>query len=220
MRALTQADIVCDKARLFAKSAELAAQDKCGATFKDLALRLAQSRIAELEEKLAQMSRLAHEDQLTGILNRRGCEAAFARELSRSQRNSAPLCVALLDIDNFKRINDEYGHAAGDAVLVHFAKIVGTAMRISDIFARIGGEEFLLILPDTDLQQAKLIMARVQNTFSSTSLRIDAAELSLTFSVGIAQFRSGETAERIIDRADLGARTAKQQGKNCIVCAV
>jgi diguanylate cyclase len=218
MRALTQADIVCDKARLFAKSAELAARNECDVTFKDLALRLAQSRITELEEKLAQMSKLAHEDQLTGILNRRGCEAAFARELSRSRRNSAPLSIALLDLDNFKRINDAYGHASGDAVLVHFAKIVGMTMRISDIFARIGGEEFLLILPDTDIRQAELTLARVQNALSSIPLRIEATELTPTFSAGIAQFQPEETAERIIDRADFGARIAKQRGKNCIVC--
>lgn len=218
MRALTQADIVCDKARLFSKSAELAARNECGATFKDLALRLAQSRIVELEEKLAQMSKLAHEDQLTGILNRRGSEAALTRELSRSRRHSLPLSLALLDLDNFKRINDEHGHSTGDAVLVHFAKIVGATMRISDIFARIGGEEFLLILPDTDIRQAELTMARLRKTLSSTALRIDDADLSFTFSAGIAQFQSDETAERVIDRADFGARAAKQKGKDCIVC--
>lgn len=218
MRALTQADIVCDKARLFSKSAELAARNECDATFKDLALRLAQSRIAELEETLAKISKLAHEDQLTGILNRRGCEAALARELSRSRRHSAPLSLAFLDLDNFKRINDEHGHATGDAVLVHFAKIVGAAMRISDIFARIGGEEFLLILPDTDIRQAELTMARVRKTLSSTAFRIEDTDLSFTFSAGIAQFQSDETAERVIDRADFGARAAKQKGKDCIVC--
>jgi diguanylate cyclase len=218
MRALTQADIVCDKARLFSKSAELVARNECDATFKDLALRLAQSRIAELEESLAKMSKLAHEDQLTGILNRRGCEAALARELSRSRRHSVPLSLALLDLDNFKRINDDYGHATGDAVLVHFAKIVGAAVRISDIFARIGGEEFLLILPDTDIQQAELTMARVRKTLSSTALGIDATDLSLTFSAGIAQFQCDDTAEKVIERADFCARAAKQKGKDCIVC--
>ena len=218
MRALTQADIVCDKARLFAKSVERSAKHECDATIKDLALRLAQARIHELEEKLAQMSKLAHEDTLTGILNRRGCEAAFARELSRCRRQHTSLCVALLDIDNFKRINDEYGHATGDAALVHLTRVVGAAMRTSDVFARIGGEEFLLILPDTDLRQAELTMARVQKTLASAGLRIGHAELSLTFSVGIAQFQPDDIAERLIDRADFGVRSAKQQGKNCIVC--
>jgi diguanylate cyclase len=219
MRALTQADIVCDQARIFAKSVELAAQNECDATFKDLSLRLAQSRIAELEEKLAQMSKLAHEDPLTGVLNRRGCEAAFARELSRSRRHKAPLSVAMLDIDNFKRINDEYGHATGDAALVHFAVSVSAAMRISDIFARTGGEEFLLILPDTDIQQAALTMERLQKTLASAVLHVGPAELSLTFSVGITQFQPDDIAEGLIDRADFGARTAKQRGKNCIVCS-
>ncbi|MGV3742076.1 MAG: GGDEF domain-containing protein [Burkholderiaceae bacterium] len=218
MRALTQADIVCDKARLFAKSIERAAKEECDAKIKDVALQLAQARIHELEEKLAQMSKLAHEDALTGILNRRGSEAAFARELSRCRRQKTSLCVALLDIDNFKRINDEYGHATGDAALVHFARIVGSAMRTSDIFARIGGEEFLLILPDTEPQQAEHTMMRVQKTLASAALRIGHAELSLTFSVGIAQFQPEDVAERLIDRADFSVRSAKQKGKNCIVC--
>jgi diguanylate cyclase len=219
MRALTQADIVCDKARLFAKSAERAAKQECDATIKDVALRLAEARIRELEEKLAQMNKLAHEDALTGIFNRRGCEAAFVRELSRCRRHRTPLCVALLDIDNFKRINDEYGHATGDAALVHFAKTVGAALRVSDIFARIGGEEFLIILPDTDMQQAESTMARMQKTLASAALQIGPAELTLTFSVGIAQFQPDDIAERLIDRADFGARAAKKKGKNCIVCS-
>ncbi len=219
MRALTQADIVCDKARLFARSVERAAKQECDATIKDVALRLAQARIHELEQQLAHMSKLAHEDALTGILNRRGCEAAFARELSRCKRQRNSLCVALLDIDNFKRINDDHGHATGDAALVHLARIVGGALRTSDIFARIGGEEFLLILPDTDVRQAELTMARVQKALASATLRIGHAELSLTFSVGIAQFQPDDIAERLIDRADFGVRNAKQKGKNCIVCA-
>lgn len=91
MRAITQADIVCDKARLFAKSAEHAAKQECDATLKDLALRLAQTRIMELEEQLAQMSKLAHEDPLTGLLNRRGCEVAFARIVPKRPPPNAPV---------------------------------------------------------------------------------------------------------------------------------
>lgn len=218
MRAITQADIVCDKARLFARSAERDAKQECDAAMKDLALRLAHARILELEETLGQMSRLAHEDPLTGILNRRGCETAFGRELSRTARQKTPLSVAVLDIDNFKRINDEYGHATGDAALVHFARLIAETLRASDIFARLGGEEFLLILPDTDVQQAEFIITRLQKTLASASLKVGSASLSLAFSAGIARFQSDDTAERLIDRADFGTRSAKQKGKNCIVC--
>lgn len=219
MRAITQADIVCNEARLFAKAAEQAAKLECDTAIKDLALRLAQSKIAELEEKLAHMSKLAHEDPLTGLLNRRGCEAAFAREISRSARRGTPLSVALLDIDNFKRVNDDYGHASGDAALVHFAEVVRGALRTSDIFSRIGGEEFLLILPDTDIAQAQRTVARIQTTLASAALRVGPDSLVLTFSAGLTGFESADTAERLIDRADFGTRTAKQKGRNCIVCA-
>lgn len=218
MRAITQADIVCNEARLFAKAAEQAAKQECDASIKDMALRLAHSRIAELEEKLAQMSRLAHEDPLTGLLNRRGCEVAFARELSRSTRRHSPLSVAMLDIDNFKRINDEYGHATGDAALVHFAHVIGGALRTSDILARVGGEEFLLILPDTDITQAAFTIARIQTTLAAAVLQAGPASLSLTFSAGIARFEAKDTTGNLIDRADFGTRAAKQKGKNCIVC--
>lgn len=218
MRAITQADIVCNKARLFAKSAERSAKQECDAAMKDLALRLAHTKILELEEKLAQMNKLAHEDPLTGLLNRRGCESAFARELSRSIRQQAPLSVALLDIDDFKRVNDEFGHAAGDAALIHFSNLIAGTLRASDIFARLGGEEFLLILPDTDVAQAEFTIARLQQTLASAALPVGQATLSLAFSAGLTRFQAKDTPERLIDRADLGTRSAKQKGKNCIVC--
>lgn len=218
MRAIIQADIVCDKARLFAKSAEQVAKTECDATIRELSLRLAHSRIIELEEKLAQMSQLAHEDQLTGILNRRGCDSAFTRELSRCRRSNAPLSLAALDIDDFKRINDEYGHAAGDAALVHFTKIISANIRTSDIFARTGGEEFLIILPDTRIEHAALTVARLQKAMSLARLQTGQTSLELTFSVGIARLQPCDTAEGLIERADFGTRTAKKNGKNCMVC--
>lgn len=219
MRAMTQADIVCDKARILSKSAELAAKQKCEATIKDLALRLAQSKILELEDKLAKMSKLAHEDPLTGIFNRRGCQAALARELSHCRRHNIALSLALIDIDDFKRINDTYGHATGDAALVQFAKRINASLRAADIFARVGGEEFLLILSGTDIRQAECTMERLQQTLSSAVLRVGAEDLSLTFSVGVAQLKPGDTAEALTDRADSAARAAKKRGKNCVVCS-
>lgn len=127
--------------------------------------------------------------------------------------------MALLDVDNFKRINDEYGHTTGDAALVHFAQVVGKTLRTSDIFARLGGEEFLLIFPDTGAEQAGFTVARVQKILALSALRLGPAILSLTFSAGIARLESDDTPERLIDRADCGTRAAKQKGKNCIVCA-
>ncbi len=218
MRAVTQAEIICDQAKRFAKSVAQKAQQEREMDMKDVALRLAHGKILELEAKLAAMSALAHEDPLTGILNRRGCDTALARELSRSQRHQTSVCVAMLDLDNFKHINDAHGHATGDAALVHFTRIVRAALRTADIFARTGGEEFLLILPDTTVEQAELAIARLQKTLAATSLKIGPASLSLTFSAGIAQCQAGDTQERVIDRADFGVMAAKRSGKNCIVC--
>lgn len=186
-------------------------------TVTNLLLHSAQSQIRMLEEKLEQMSRLAHEDQLTGILNRRGCEAAFARELSRARRQNKPLCAAMLDVDNFKRINDVFGHAAGDKALVHLTQVISGMLRTTDIFARLGGEEFLIVLPDTTIEQAFLTISRLQKALCNSTVSLDRQSLVLQFSAGITQWQEDEEAFSMIGRADMGAATAKRNGKNCIV---
>jgi diguanylate cyclase len=187
------------------------------ATVSNLLLHSAQNYIRNLEEKLEQMSKLAHEDQLTGILNRRGCEAAFARELSRARRHNKPLCAVMLDVDNFKRVNDEFGHAAGDNALVHLTQVISSMLRTTDIFARLGGEEFLIVLPDTAIEHAFLTVSRLQKALFNSRLKLDKQDLVLQFSAGITQWQADDEASSMIGRADMGAATAKRNGKNCIV---
>jgi diguanylate cyclase len=121
----------------------------------------ADERIHELERELQEVANLVREDQLTGALNRRGMEEAMARELARAERMAAPLSLALLDIDHFKKINDSYGHQAGDQALVHLSKVTRQLLRPSDSLGRWGGEEFLIMLPNTDLAEAEKVMQRL-----------------------------------------------------------
>ncbi|MGZ5779862.1 MAG: GGDEF domain-containing protein, partial [Burkholderiaceae bacterium] len=109
----------------------------------------AENRIHALESKLEQMSELVREDQLTGSLNRRGLDDVFEREVARSERRHTPFCIAMLDLDDFKKLNDTHGHLAGDEALIHLVKVVKETLRTMDVIARFGGEEFLIMLPDT-----------------------------------------------------------------------
>ena len=114
----------------------------------------AEDRIMQLETQLAQMSALVREDPLTRSLNRRGLEDEFAREASRADRYKTPFCIAVLDIDNFKALNDKRGHQTGDEALIHLVKVAKEELRLTDHIARLGGEEFLIMLPNTPLDEA------------------------------------------------------------------
>ena len=122
----------------------------------------AEARIKELEQELEQVSELVREDQLTGALNRRGLDETIERELKRADRSKTAVSVALLDIDNFKQLNDTLGHQAGDRALKHLTKVIKETLRPADTVGRYGGEEFLIVLPDTDLKAAIEAMQRLQ----------------------------------------------------------
>ena len=132
-------------------------------------LKLAVNRVAQAEREIANLKAELQEavtqvqiDQLTQVLNRRGLEESFARESARSDRHGAPLCVALIDVDNFKSVNDTFGHPTGDAALVHLAKTLRRTLRPVDVVARYGGEEFVVLLPESDEEAARAAMSRVQ----------------------------------------------------------
>ena len=185
---------------------------------RDTAL-AADARIRQLENELAQMSALVREDPLTRSLNRRGFDEEFARETARAERYSAPLCVAVLDLDNFKALNDQRGHQAGDDALIHLVQVAKGQLRLTDHVARLGGEEFLVMMPNTPLDEATKIMARLQRQLTKKYFLADNEKVLITFSAGVAERVPGEAQDTLIGRADAAMYEAKRQGKNRVVTA-
>jgi diguanylate cyclase len=177
----------------------------------------AEKRINELQSELDKASTLVRHDQLTGTLNRRGLEEAFEHEFARSQRRKSPLCVGLLDIDNFKKLNDTLGHDAGDAALIHLATVIRETLRPQDTLARYGGEEFVIILPDTPLDDAKKALTRLQRELTKRFFLHANEKVLITFSAGVTDFRADDTQASITKRADEAMYTAKKTGKNRVI---
>lgn len=181
--------------------------------------RKAEARIAELQHELDEASRLMRHDQLTGALNRRGLEETFEKESARALRREVPLCIALLDIDNFKRLNDTYGHQTGDDALIHLVQIIQENLRPNDIVARLGGEEFIIIYPESDLDQATAALVRLQRELTKAYFMADEKKLLITFSAGVSVWSPGESMDTVIGRADDAMYQAKETGKNKVVAA-
>lgn len=180
----------------------------------------AERRIELLRDELEEARRLVQIDHLTGMLNRAGFEAAWEREAALADRHETRLGIALLDLDNFKSLNDIHGHQAGDAALSHLAHILRRALRPSDIVARFGGEEFLVLLPFAHLQSAARAVERVQAHLATHVLVYQHRPLRFTFSAGVAERRVGESQAAVIARADRALYMAKHAGKQCVVqCA-
>ena len=179
----------------------------------------AESRIHALEAKLQHLSELVREDQLTGSLNRRGLDDVFERETARADRRGTPLCIAVLDLDDFKKLNDTYGHIAGDAALKHLVKIVKDTLRSMDVIARFGGEEFLILMPETSVEAAATTMTRLQRELTKHFFLHDNEKVLITFSAGVALRRPNEEQTELVKRADKAMYTAKQTGKNRVVTA-
>lgn len=180
---------------------------------------LAEQRIEHLKGELELVNKLVREDQLTGALNRRGLDDALERETARAERANTPLCIALIDIDNFKRINDSHGHQVGDIVLVHLVAIIRETIRTNDLIGRYGGEEFLLLLPDSRLDEAVAVMSRLQRELAGKPISWGKQQLLVTFSGGIAAHAPDETIEALINRADQALYEAKRVGKDRVMIA-
>ena len=179
----------------------------------------AEDRIHALESKLEQMSELVREDQLTGSLNRRGLDEVFTREFARVDRRGTTLCIAMLDLDDFKRLNDTHGHIAGDNALVYLVAIVKETLRTMDVVGRFGGEEFLIILPDTTLAAAAQTITRLQRELTKRIFMVNDERLLITFSGGVAARRPDEDVQSLIKRADAALYEAKKAGKNRVSTA-
>ena len=178
-----------------------------------------ETKIRQLEQELSQVSELVREDQLTGALNRRGLDAAFEHDAGHADRTMSPLCVALLDIDNFKRLNDTMGHHAGDQALIHLSDVIKESLRPSDSVARYGGEEFVILLPDTPLHEAAATIERLQRELTKRFFLHENERILITFSAGVTQRIPQEPQEEVIGRADKAMYQAKHTGKNRVVTA-
>jgi len=189
----------------------------------------AQEDMGRLRTALEKASAEARHDPLTGALNRKGMDEALSREISRARRAGseaaggadaiAPLCVALLDIDNFKLLNDRIGHDGGDAALVHLARVAREAMRPQDVLARYGGEEFVVLLPDTAVEAGVEAMQRLQRELTRRFFMQNNDKVLITFSAGVAQVQVQEDPFDAVKRADQAMYLAKRSGKNRVLRA-
>lgn len=179
----------------------------------------AEQKIQELTSVLEYINEVANEDYLTGTLNRRGMEEALEREFSRADRHHTALCIAMMDIDHFKKLNDALGHSTGDDALAHFAKVIKDVKRATDVLARYGGEEFIIILPNTEQEDAVKVIERVQRKLTKEFFMHSDERVVITFSAGVAQRIGAETPDEIIPRADAALYAAKHAGRNRVMAA-
>jgi diguanylate cyclase (GGDEF)-like protein len=175
------------------------------------------SKSRELAQALEKVRHLATRDDLTQVHNRRHITELMGIEQHQHERSGSPLCLALLDIDLFKSVNDVHGHQAGDEVLRRFAQAMQQALRTSDLLGRWGGEEFVVVFPDTGLAEARVALGRVREQLCKTDFSHVGQALAITFSAGLVQMRVGEDMESGIERADQAMYRAKTGGRDRVV---
>ncbi len=173
--------------------------------------------LAELKTKSTLLERQSKEDALTGLANRRNLDEQIVAELARATRFGHPLTVALADLDHFKRVNDEYGHAVGDEVLRVSAALLRRHCRGIDLVARYGGEEFALVLPETDLAGARVVCEKIRLAFLTHSWGVLAPRLMVTISIGVFEAQQGMDAAGVFERADANLYEAKRCGRDRVV---
>jgi diguanylate cyclase len=170
--------------------------------------------VRTLESELRRLSDEVSTDVLTEVANRRGLMQAFDVETARLERQGGELAIGLLDIDNFKKLNDTLGHSVGDTALKTLAGHVQKQLRAVDIVARFGGEEFVVLLPGVPVDEAQGTLTRLQRTLTASLFMHDGREVFVTFSAGVTRFRPGEALEAALERADEALYEAKRTGKN------
>jgi diguanylate cyclase (GGDEF)-like protein len=173
----------------------------------------------ELKGALKRIELIATLDELTGLKNRRAIQETLSQERLRGDRAGQPMCVAMIDADHFKAVNDQFGHASGDDVLKGLADAMRKALRETDSVGRYGGEEFLVVLPMTDLQQALVPLERIRCGAAAVRYPTLPADAGVTVSIGVAQRLADEDIEATVKRADAAVYEAKRRGRNCIVGA-
>jgi diguanylate cyclase (GGDEF)-like protein len=192
-------------------------------------LRQLELLLAEKEELTQQLQRankelqgIAATDPLTGLANRRAFEEALKRDFSRADRANQPISVLVLDIDFFKKVNDTHGHSVGDLVLQKVAEVLKASVRTGDVPARIGGEEFVVVLPATDADGARVVAERIRQAVAAASVNGSSGPFSVTTSVGLATCRGSSVRDGgkgAVERADAALYEAKRSGRNRVVVA-
>ncbi|WP_322497122.1 diguanylate cyclase [Chloroflexus sp.] len=187
-------------------------------------LALAQARTAlemanrELQRSLAREAELARIDWLTGVYNRSHFYELATHEFAIATRYDQPLAICMLDVDHFKQINDRYGHLIGDQVLCTVAQTAARQIRAADCIGRFGGEEFILLLPNTDISSGLMLAERLRASIAALRIQTEKGEITVTISLGVAGRQPADAViERLIDRADQALYAAKRQGRNCVV---
>ena len=155
-------------------------------------------------------------DPLTGLPNRAAWSEQIEREMQRWQENGGDLAMAILDLDHFKQINDGYGHLAGDKVLKIVAEQLRKRLRGQDFIARFGGEEFVLLLPDTSPADALQVVETMRLAVEACPFHFKGERVVVSTSIGLSAFRPGEVADQVLKRADAALYRAKQRGRNCV----
>ncbi|TAK79404.1 MAG: GGDEF domain-containing protein [Aquabacterium sp.] len=185
-----------------------------GALLADIRSKLRHQK-QELKQALARIQEMAIRDDLTGLHNRRHMGELLVQQVKQAERAGRGFSLCILDLDHFKQINDSFGHGVGDEVLRSFADLARRKLRETDALARWGGEEFLLLMPDTTVDQALLVVQRMRAGLTDLHVADTLPELRLTFSAGLTEFQFDEALETTIERADRLLYQAKSEGRNC-----
>lgn len=184
-----------------------------------LQVRQMEGEVAAVESELEAQRQLALRDALTQLPNREAYNQRLGEEMARWRRYERPLALAVLDVDHFKRVNDEHGHAVGDRVLIEIAEVVSTRLRENDFVARFGGEELVVLLPETGGEDAIAAMDALRTDLENHDVSLDKATLRITVSIGVAVVTPEESADALFERADAALYEAKSDGRNRCVLA-
>lgn len=184
---------------------------------------LAKEQIEKQKEELniayKKMEQLARTDPLTELSNRRGFLEEFRHEIIRFERSGRPFSVVLGDIDDFKLVNDRYGHDCGDFVLVNTAKIIKSMLRKQDIVGRWGGEEFIILLPEAPLHGSKVVAEAIRKRIAAETFSFKDYQLSITITLGVSEFRESMDIDSCVKQADMALYSGKFKGKNSVILA-
>ena len=182
--------------------------------YADAQFQLAQTNF-KLQQREAEIVALSLTDQLTGVGNRRQLDQAIATEISRAHRSGSKCSAIMADLDHFKKVNDTYGHENGDKVLVSFGHLLFREVRATDIVTRFGGEEFVVLMPNTNLEKAIATADRIRRAQAANS--VEPLLSPVTASFGVVELAAGEQGDALLSRADKALYSAKQSGRNCVI---